>query len=294
MSLLVSLCNRTLHQNHSDREIFLVKLDLPSGNIQPIELPTEVREGSTGMMGLAPYPGGYVALLQPCTLVYLARNFEVESVKRLHMVADGHSVAYYNGAAYVVSTGTDQVLRVSDRGSVDVFWEASTNGVDTVHMNSLLWHRDECLISAFGPKADALWRTAQCGYVFNVTTGQYILRSVYHPHSLLAVGADLWLCESSRLAVVNNHGTRVQTPWGYVRGLANQGSSLFVGSTVGRNKSKSSGVLIDNQADPGIRSGICGVGVIELKRRGPEVTSFFDLSGYAEEIYDIVNISARC
>lgn len=289
MHVLVSLCNRTIHQNHPRRDIFLVKLDLPCGAIIPVELPTHVREGSTGAMGLTRRPGGYIALLQPNTLVYLDRALNVESVVRLAGAADAHSVGYYRGAAYVVSTGTDQILRVTDQGAVDVFWEASPTGTDTVHMNSLMWYHDECLISAFGPKAGVLWSSAQNGYAFNITTGEYVLRDLYHPHSLLAVGNDFWLCESARIAVVNSRGLRFEAPWGYLRGLVDHGSFLYVGSTIGRNRSKSTGqLLIDNQADPGIRSGVCGIGILELTNHGQLVLGFRDLSWYAEEIYDIL------
>ena len=157
-------------------------------------------------------------------------------------------------------------------------------------MNCLIWHQGQCLISAFGGKKAELWRSADDGYVYNISNGQYLLNNIYHPHSVLIVDDDLWLCESSRIAVVSRSGVRVETPWGYLRGLCRVGSTLYVGSTFGRNKSKSEGVLIDNQADPGVRSGVCGVGLIELDGPCSRVKDFIDLTDYAEEIYDIIEL----
>src|SRR5438105_203582 len=152
MRFLITLCNRNFHHSHSPEGIFLGEIDFPSGAIRSISLPNDIRQAAIGATGLAKRPGGYVALLQPRSLVNLSNDYQVEAVAHLDGVVDGHSIAYYRGAAYVVSTGTDQVFRISDQGSVDVFWQASDSGVDTVHLNSLIWHRDECLVAAFGSR----------------------------------------------------------------------------------------------------------------------------------------------
>jgi len=264
---------------------------MPSGEITPIDLPPGLRGAATGMTGLASYPGGYLAVLPPRTLVYLTPDFEVHKIRKVDQIRDGHSVCYYRGAAYVVSSGTDQVIRISDDGAVDVFWEASDAGCDTVHLNSVQWHHDQCLVSAFGRRKGQLWRSADEGYVFNVTTGEYVMKPLYHPHSIIFINGDMWVCESSRLAVASNCGVRVVTNWGYLRGLYESDGFLYVGSTVGRSKSKSTGALIDNQADPGLRSGRCGIGVIKLDGKNSRAMEFIDLSVYADEIYDITGIN---
>jgi hypothetical protein len=243
------------------------------------------------MTGIAPHPGGYVAVMHPGTLTYFTPNFDVNEIRSVPQIQDGHSVCYYHGAVYVVSSGTDQVLRVWDSGKVDVFWESSSAGRDTVHMNSIQWHRGECIISAFGRKKAHLWRSADEGYVYNITTGKYLMKPLYHPHSVTFIDGVMWVCESSRLAVVNDCGVRVQTEWGYLRGLCEAEGFLYVGSTIGRNRSKSTGALIDNQADAGFRSGSCGIGVIKLDGKDSRPMEFIDLSVYADEIYDIVPLS---
>ena len=77
----------------------MIRLNPVNGQIETVVLPEEVRSGTTGMMGLTPRPNGYLAMLQPNTLVYLSPNLEVESYLRLPMVRDGHSVAWREGAA---------------------------------------------------------------------------------------------------------------------------------------------------------------------------------------------------
>jgi hypothetical protein len=91
--------------------------------------------------------------------------------------------------------------------------------------------------------------------------------------------------------VASNCGARVETNWGYLRGRCESDGFLYVSSTVGRGKSKSTGPLIDNQADPGLRSGRCGIGVIKLDGKKSRVMEFIDLSVYADEIYDIAGIN---
>ena len=269
-------------------DVFLLEVQVPSGHIRPIELSVETRDGCDGIVGLTSFPGGYIGLLHPNKLFYLSGDLEVQQVRKLEMLSDAHSVSYHEGYVYVVSTGTDQIIRVARGGATEVFWQASDADTDTVHLNSLLWHNDQCLVSAFGPKKENLWRSADEGYVFNISTGEYLMKNIYHPHSLAVINGELWVCESSRLAVVNYCGTRIETPWGYLRGLCEKDGFLYVGSTFGRNKSKSTGQIIDNQADAGIRSGVCGIGVIDLRGSFPQIVNFIDLSAYAEEIYDVV------
>ncbi len=82
------------------------------------------------------------------------------------------------------------------------------------------------------------------------------------------------------------HGYEIHLPRGYLRGLAARNGYLFVGSTKGRNRSKSTGVLIDNAADPGESYGEPGVSV--YNRDTEALDCFIDLSAYADEIYDIL------
>lgn len=287
-ALLVSLCNRTLHPHCPSLDVFLIEVQIPSGHIRPIELSAEAREGCDGIVGLTTFLGGYIALLHPNKLMYLSTNLEVQWVRKLEILSDAHSVSYHEGCVYAVSTGTDQIIRVAQDGAAEVFWQASDAATDTVHLNSLLWHNNQCLVSAFGSKKETLWRSADEGYVFNISTGEYLLKNIYHPHSLTVINDELWVCESSRLAVINCLDTRIETPWGYLRGLCEKDGFLYVGSTFGRNKSKSTGQIIDNQADGGIRSGNCGIGIIDLRGGLPKIVDFIDLSAYAEEIYDII------
>ncbi len=291
MSLLVSLCNRN-QQQYPSRNAFLLDVDTTSGKVRPIEFPAAFRQGSTGMMGLTAYPGGYIGMLHPRTLIYLSRSLEVEYVRELTEVQDGHSVCYYRGATYIVSTGTDRILRVPDNGGIEIFWQASQSGIDTVHVNSIVWNNDECFISAFGKKKGALWRSADDGYVFNITRGEYVFGNIFHPHSVTIIDGKIWVCESSRLSLINNAGLKINTSLGYLRGLCKKENFFYIGSTVGRNKSKSTGITIDNQADPGVRSGACGIAVIDAESSQAEIIGFIDLSSYADEIYDIVSASS--
>src|SRR6266852_9439964 len=104
-------------------------------------------------------------------------------------------------------------------------------------------------------------------------------RAFNHPHSLIAAEGALYVCESARMMVRGAHGYEIHLPRGYLRGLAARNGYLFVGSTKGRNRSKSTGVLIDNAADPGESYGEPGVSV--YNRDTEALDCFIDLSAYA-------------
>lgn len=290
MKLLVSLCNRVLERFGDDRNVFLLRVDTSTVDVTPVRIPFPISDGATGMTGIARRPGGYVCVVGPSRLLYLSERLEIQEVFQLDLLSDGHGIAIQDGTCYVVSTGTDAILTFAPETGAKVFWEGTGAGTDTLHLNSILMDSRGCWASAFGPKAGPLWKSATEGYVLNVRTGERILSNIFHPHSLCAADGKFYLCESSRMTVRSTTGEALRVPHGYLRGLAISNAHMLVGCTKGRNRSKSTGLSIDNSADPGESAGKCGIAICGLDPfvDGYREESFIDLSAYADEIFDIL------
>jgi Domain of unknown function (DUF4915) len=293
MELLISLCNRLPDRYQELRGVFAAKVNIQDGTVTPVTLPSQVTESRWGMTGITRYRGGYACLLPPSSLVLLSEALEVEALYDLKLVLDPHSVASHNGKLYIVSTGTDSIVEFTPEEGERVFWRASDTGTDTVHLNSLLWHHGGLWITAFGNKAGALWRSAEQGYARNIVSGANVFGALHHPHSLLENAGTMWVCESATMTVRSTQGQQFTAPHGYLRGLALAGGFLCVGSTKGRTRSKSTGTVIGNSADPGQPVGEPGIAVYELENGGPpQCRRFIEMSAYADEIYDILPMSS--
>jgi hypothetical protein len=290
MRILVSLCNRRFERCEENRRIFLLHVDTCSRSVRTISLPHEVTRDSLGMTGLTTYPGGYICVVSPGYLLYISKQLEVQHIYRLTLVRDGHSVIYRDEKCYIVSTGNDSIVEFSPEAGESVFWHANGSHADTIHLNSLLWDDAGFWVSAFGPKGGLLWSTADRGYILNILTGDRLMENLYHPHSLAHAHGVQYFCESSRRRVLSTAGDEVFLPHGYLRGLIVDDGCMLVGVTKGRHRSKSTGAIIDNPADPGTPS--CQTGIVVLRRSGVsgsfEERDYIDLGAHANEIYDIV------
>jgi hypothetical protein len=209
--------------------------------------------------------------------------------QELPSVKDGHSILVSGNHIYIVSTGTDEVLRytLGENEVRDplVFWRASNSGTDTHHVNSIMEINSEIFVSAFGPKEGALWSTATNGYVHNITSDTRVKDGIYHPHSLSQTKGILYYCDSSRKSLCSLEGSQFKVD-GYARGIAWLSDEwVCVGSSIGRQVSKSTG-LIANPADPGKVSGRSKVSIGNIKNQ--KVIAEFDLSRFGPEIYDIL------
>lgn len=294
MKILVSLCNRhaARYRDEGLREIYLLRIDTSTQSIDPIQLPREVTQGTLGMTGISRRECGYVCMLTSSSLLYLGEDLEVQRSYQLTTVYDGHSLAYFDGRCYIVSSATDSIIEFSPEDGEKVFWRANSVGTDSIHLNAILRDDDGWWVTAFGPKTGPLWSSAEQGYLLNVSTGERRMTALYHPHSVVSSDGTLYLCESSRMRVRSTHGLDVYIPRGYLRGLAVELGCMLVGCTRGRKNSKSTGAVIDNSADPGE---LCGEPGLAIYRTGKspkdvEFDSFIGIGEFGDEVYDIVVI----
>lgn len=222
----------------------------------------------------------YVSLLD-------ARDYRLQRIVELPGVRDVHSIAVDGSALIVVSTGTDSVLRIDmETLRYESVWRAGAADNDTHHLNAVAWLGGHLLCSGFGPKRADRWSSATDGYIYDITAGSYVATGLYHPHSLASFGETLYVCESSHSRVRTIEAPVAAVP-GYVRGLAfAQNGACAIGSSVGRHDASLEHVVL-NPADSGEPIGRCAIHMSE-SIAACERAQTFDLSGYANEIYDIL------
>jgi hypothetical protein len=204
-------------------------------------------------------------------------------------IKDGHSLLAVDSKLYVVSTGSDEVITydILSNGVANpkVFWRASASGTDTHHINSITKLGEDIFISAFGPKAGALWSSASNGYIHNITRDIRIKDDIYHPHTLSERHGKLYYCESSTRLFCSLDGPVLKLE-GYTRGIGWLSDELVcVCSSVGRKVSKSTG-LIANSADPGEEDGRSSMAIKNISNQ--QVIADVDLSRYGPEMYDVL------
>lgn len=208
-------------------------------------------------------------------------------------IIDAHSIAIEGQHAYIVSTGTDEVMRyrITEKTLVapQVAWTPSSAGKDTHHLNSVTNHQGNMYVTGFGPKKSERWSSADDGYIYNLTQDTYIKTGVYHPHTLISHNGTLYYCDSSRAAFSNMDGPLVELE-GYVRGACFSSKTVaYIGTSMGRKVSKSTGI-VNNPADNGEDWGFCGITRFDTHSK---TTSAIDLSQYGREIYDVYYLASH-
>jgi hypothetical protein len=284
MLVLASFCNL-----RPPREESLASINLEDGSIEARRHP--IPSAIDTCTGLAS-SSGRIYSLSASRGVHLLSVWPKDgppTYQPLEGILDAHSILIRGGYLYVVSTGTDEVVRYrlendqpTDR---EVAWRASSSSSDTHHLNSIAEFRGSLVVSGFGPKAGTLWSSATDGYIWDIERDMPILRDIYHPHSVACRGDQLLFCESSTSRLCSLRGVVAQLH-GYTRGMVWLSERLVcVASSVGRKISKSTG-LIANAADPGELIGHCQLVVVDVVTGQPRRT--IDLSSFGDEIYDLL------
>jgi len=295
-SILVSLCN------------------LPKPTRTPV-LRLEVSFDGKGSVKTSPVNLGFPNLINSATgltqnenavfvLFWIQGIFHISVLKRQNLeplfhqvlpeVKDGHSIIVSENFMYVVSTGTDEVIRyeIMDKalGNPTVIWRASDTGTDTHHVNSIIRMDGDIYVSAFGPKLGQLWSSASNGYIHNITRDLRIKDGIYHPHSLTERNGQIYYCESSTKSFSSLDGPILKLD-GYTRGIGWLSDDLVcISSSIGRRISKSTG-LIANSADPGALEGKSGLVIRDIKSH--EIIADVNLSKFGPEIYDVLVLDEK-
>lgn len=295
--LLLSFCNQA-----SSPECSLCFMDPVSGRIRWFDMaqwPEDVRDGLAGVCGLA-IRGDRLVLVtqseQPSMVLWDLRESRLLSSLALRACRDPHSLVWHKGFVHVVSTGTNEIYRVSlvndELGGEELFWTyaGTSPDRDQVHLNGLTIDGEGRLIaSCFGERTNE-GRWGAEGRIFYVDNNQTLHDGLNQPHSPV-VAADTLAFAESKTGRVYLHDRSATDGWalrqtvtvgGYPRGIAFRGDALFVGVSADRKVSRSQKVQLDRGHEPNPSA------LIRLEYRTGEVASIPGVSLYGNEIYDIV------
>jgi hypothetical protein len=236
-----------------------------------------------------------MGLTHPALFIFDRSNFHLLGQYSFRLTGDIHSLwASSNEMLYAVSTGTDEVLKLEMRGpevvSESVIWRPEPAGPrsDMHHLNAICGWNGDLLVSGFGKKPEIKWTSASDGFVFTITRGERMAGAIQNPHSLLPLGETFVYCESkTQMIRMFNDSRRQQLP-GYTRGLCLAGDKLFVGTSVGRKASRTTGMMNSATLGGGPLAGRCTVSRLSIDNF--EIEETVDLGSYGREIYDLLPI----
>jgi len=296
--LLISFCNTLPYLKLEKRGYSsLGMLDRKEETIYWIRLPA--LKGDSGITGLSQSKKYIFALYQAegsRVVVFDKEGLGIKYWSKLPQAKDGHSILFTKGFLYVVSTGTDRVLKYRIEGgeidlvSAEMVWkpDGSIGKTDTHHINSICRHKNSILVSAFGLKKGERWSSARNGYIVDLESGKEKVKSIYHPHSVFSDGEKIVFCESSAGFLRKGSQVLVRFNNGYTRGLTKMGDFWVVGLSSGRRVSKSTG-FINSVVDSGELVVNCRAVFLKALSFGEKAFSF-DFGNVHQEIYDILAI----
>jgi hypothetical protein len=289
----------------------LATLELASNRIRVLDVPNRFSRlgGLTGLAAWGPYlyamttrstatgPGSGPPPGPSLLLIFDRRDLRLLNEYRCSHVIDAHSLWATDGELYVVSTGTDAVVRIAlEEAQVrkeEVYWRPEPDGpaADVHHLNAICAWAGDLVVSGFGRKAGTQWSSAREGFILNTNTrtGERIVSGAGHPHSLAEIGGRLAYCESSRMALRLAGTPLSQTLPGYARGLCRIGNQVFVATSRGRRVSKSTGVLTTMHDAGDELAGRCSI--VRLHADTLAIEEVVELEPYGAEIYDLLPVA---
>lgn len=220
-----------------------------------------------------------------------ARDFEQVGEGVLPSRSDPHSVCSRDGKLYFVLSRKDSVFEAAldhrtGEWTVSPYWifPNSSGEADENHLNAIDCVDGDLCVSGFGRKEGEHWLSATRGFVYNIDRAEYVVRDVYHPHSLLIDSNTVWTSESARNRLVSGTGREIAFPAGYIRGLAMDDNSFYAGSSKRRKVSESTGVV--NPQAPEQFEGTCCVYKLAGESSDPQTLA--DFSEVRNEIYEML------
>lgn len=264
----------------------MITIDENGESVSDITINIPAHINMTGATGLASCDEYIYMVAQSkfSQLIILDKALKLVKIESLEPLKGVHSIIHQDDFLYMVVTKQDKVVKYHLKDSkIETVFDLHTQK-DIHHLNSICFHQNQLLGSGFGDHDKEFWMHAENGYVYDVLNNKKIMTGLKQPHSLFSFDDQLFVCDSSRKRVVNQDKKVVyQSNSGYIRGLYINENIKLIGRSKGRVVSQSQGRFVGNIADKGILTGACGITVL----KGNDYQKTIDLSGFADEIYDI-------
>ena len=299
-NLLISFCNQ-LSSPECSLLVMTANGNADASWVDYTAIPIESRRDFTGISGICRIGVHVVIATQSSTPILALINLssaEVVSYVDIKKGKDLHSLVYHEDYIYVVSTGTNEIYRVSfydgQFGEEELFWgyPCVNYDRDEVHLNGLTIDGDRLIASCFGPRnTEGSWQKE--GRVFYVGSGHTIHESLNQPHSPIVDGRRLIIAESAARQI-HIYNKDEQDEWGvgkevdvdvYVRGVTITNGRLWVGVSADRKLSRSRHRFLDEGQQKRADSKIVEIDLLT----GLQITDK-SLLEFGREIYDVVSI----
>lgn len=247
--LLISFCNV------SPKGYGLGIYDLAHEDLSWVDMPL-VGDSCLGVDGVCKLADGYWILPQVANgggsaLAFVDLTFSVTKTWLLKNTGDAHSLIPFAEGFLVTDTTGNRLNAVSIKEGDIVeteFRRFADETIDTVHVNSVAQLNGNIYVSLFGARPEGGWGNSTGGQILDVTNNKVICEGLSHPHTVTAVGDEIWWLESKagkvhRYSEAEVHSVVVELP-GYLRGLAVDGDTFYVGASAKRRTSRSTGMPI--------------------------------------------------
>ena len=174
-------------------------------------------------------------------VVYDARG--VRQYFRVDELSDGHYFVCNGDHIVVASTGTNSILWISMSGAVDRVWRIPGDD-DSCHLNEVVLHENRLFVCVFGDYGDYRGYKGRersgDGYVFDLETGDKVVRGLCAPHSPRHFDGAWAVCSSMRnefIQFASDGATPERTALleGFTRGVAVSDDYIFVGESARRS-----------------------------------------------------------
>lgn len=285
--LLVTFCNAF------PLRLALAEMDFSTGAVRWIDV-DRAGQPVNALTGICRHGDRYWVLHQhhiPPWLTELDESFRPVRHFVLQSIADPHSLIPHEDGFLVADTGNNRVshIRLGANGEFEesVFWQYCEPGSDLVHLNSVARWRENLYVSMFGPKPEQGWWEADQGKIIDITQSRVICDGLRHPHTLMPGDDGLYWLESRRGRLhrytADGEHKVIAELTGYVRGMAFEGSHVYVAASALRRRSRSTGEA-NNHSKANSSDWHSWLYRIDL-RTGQRQRC--DMTPYGNEIYDL-------
>lgn len=255
----------------------------------------------TGAAGVCSVDDHYFVLVQhpqkSSSLVVLNRYLEVERYLPLAKTKDARSITFHQGSFYVVSGGTNAIIRIGLDGyeiTEEIYWQVGP-GNDIFHLSSIAVRDDHLFVSMFGDKAAGGWQFSHAGLVVDLSANAGVAADISQPHSLHHYNNNLYVLESTTGKLIDigeQEIAREPLVPGYARGLVMTGSATYVGVSEMPGQSGSSDISlaesfiykIDNTSKESTRKSMTALGAEIIDMASVDrVPDFFGAKMWSEQ-----------
>jgi hypothetical protein len=191
---------------------------------------------STGLIGV---DGSFYRYVRSLKSIVGYREDGIAYWLKVPEARDVHDILLQNGSFVCASTGTNEILWFDFLGRITRRWKADGER-DAWHLNCLCTANGRLFASAFGRFALHRGWLGNCtgsGFIFEVDTGEEVVRGLNGPHNPRWIGDEWVVCDShvNALACQRTDGelSRV-TLDGLTRGLEHDSDFLYVGESANR------------------------------------------------------------